>query len=155
WATRQDAVDLAVAGACAFDDLVREARHGRLPVPADRVEVVADELLDEARLPAAGPIAVLRPEPRAVRREDFVAESDLPVDLAEFELRIGDDDPPLFGALGPRRVDPQRQIPQRSGRLLSDRCDHPVEGDVLVVPALGLVRRREDRLGASVRVAET
>ena len=48
------------------------ARRGRLLVPADRLEVVAHELLVEARLRPAGLIAVGRPEARRVGRQHLV-----------------------------------------------------------------------------------
>ena len=38
----------------AEDDIVGKRRHGRLLVPADLLEVVADELLVETRLRSAG-----------------------------------------------------------------------------------------------------
>src|SRR6185295_3828045 len=56
------------------DDLVGQRRHGRLLVPADPLEVVADELFVEARLRSARRILIARPETRRVRRERLVDE---------------------------------------------------------------------------------
>src|SRR5438874_1283159 len=44
-----------------FDDVRRQRRHGRPLVPANPFEVVADELLVEARLRATRLVAVARP----------------------------------------------------------------------------------------------
>src|SRR6187549_332638 len=51
-----------VLGAGLEDDVIGKARHRRLLVPADGFEIVADELLVEARLRTAGGVAVARPE---------------------------------------------------------------------------------------------
>ena len=60
-------------------------------------EPVADELLVERRLAAARLVLVGRPEPRAVGRQHFVDQNQLAVDLAELELRVGDDDAAAAG----------------------------------------------------------
>src|SRR6187402_1318511 len=51
-----------VLGAGLDDDILGKARHRRLLVPADSLEVIADELFVEARLRTAGGVAVARPE---------------------------------------------------------------------------------------------
>ena len=83
-----------------LDDVAGERGHGRLLVPADRLEVVAHELLVEARLRTTRRIVVARPEARRIGRQRLVDEDDLiPAgavgDAAEFEFRVGDDDAAL------------------------------------------------------------
>src|SRR5262245_48537702 len=62
FSARQPSKRLYVLRARPGDDLVGQRRHGRLLVPADLFEVVANELFVEARLCAPRTIAVLRPE---------------------------------------------------------------------------------------------
>ena len=83
-------------------------------------EVVADELLVEARLRAAGAVAVLRPEARRVGRQHLVDQDDAILDRpavavvdrqqAELELGVGDDDAARLGVRGAVGVEPQRQL---------------------------------------------
>ena len=65
---------LDVARARAGDDVVRQRRAGIGLVPAERLAVVAHELLVERRLRPAGRVLVGRPEAGRVRRERLVAE---------------------------------------------------------------------------------
>src|SRR4029077_4784345 len=71
---REPAKRLDVLFARFLDDLGRQRRNRRLLVPLDGLEVVADELFVEARLGATGLVDILRPEPRGVRRQDFINE---------------------------------------------------------------------------------
>src|SRR3954452_19554958 len=68
-------VELARAG----DDVVRDRRRRRRLVPAARRGPVADVLLVEGRLPAAGLVAVGRPVARRVGRQDLVPDHELAV----------------------------------------------------------------------------
>ena len=88
---------------------------GRLVVPAARIQPVADELLVERRLGAAGRVAVGRPEPGGVRREHLVDQDELAVREPELELRVGDDDPALGRDLGPALVQRDRDLAQPLG----------------------------------------
>ena len=102
---------LDVARARAVDDVGRELRAGVGLVPAERLAVVADELLVERRLRAAGLVLVGGPEAGRVRRERLVGEDEPPVAVdAELELRVGEDDPALEGALGDEPVELERQL---------------------------------------------
>ncbi len=56
------------------------------------IEPVAKWLLVEARLRLAGLVPVGRPEPRAVGGQHLVDQQGAPVDAAELELCVGDDD---------------------------------------------------------------
>ena len=112
-------------------------------------EPVADELLVEARLHDAFPIAVGRPVPRRVGGEDLVGQHHRAVLVdAELELGVGDDDSLGQRVLGGLRVDLQGAVPQLRRSLGADQVDDLVEGDVLVVlPQFGFRRRGEQRLG--------
>src|SRR6202022_881324 len=79
-----------------------EAWHRRLLVPADRFEVVADELFVEALLRPAGPVQIARPEARRIGRQHFVDQNNRALlrsvhETAELELGVGDDDAAVFG----------------------------------------------------------
>src|ERR1700735_5541931 len=83
----------AVLIAGAGDDLRRQCRAWRTLVPVERFEIVADELLVEARRTDADLVGVGRPESRAVRRQHFIHERELPVSgQSELALGVGDDD---------------------------------------------------------------
>ena len=139
---------LDVAAARARDDVVGELRAGVGLVPAERLAVVAHELLVERRLRAAGRVLVGRPEARRVGRERLVAEHEPAVVVdAELELRVREDDPARRGALRDEPVELEREPLDLVEALLADELDGRVAVDVLVVPGLRLRRRREDRLG--------
>src|SRR5205823_5799258 len=100
----------------------------------------------EGGLRAAGLVAVSRPEPRRVRRQDLVAQYELTVREPELELRVGDDDAALSGQGSAVLV-------HRDGQLLEplrQTTPHDVGGlldrDVDVVALGGLGGRGEDRL---------
>ena len=78
------------------DDVGGKLGAGVGLAPAERLAVVADELLVERGLGAAGLVAVGRPEARGVGGEGLVGEDEpaLAVD-PELELRVGEDDPAL------------------------------------------------------------
>ena len=57
------------------------------------------------------------PEPRAVGRQHFVDQDDLAAAVAEFELRVGDDDAPGRGVLGGPGVDVEAAAAQLVGRV--------------------------------------
>src|ERR1700751_2739297 len=60
----------------ALDDLVGQRGDRRLLVPADALEIIADELLVEAGLGAAGLVSVRRPETGRVGRQHLVDQDD-------------------------------------------------------------------------------
>jgi hypothetical protein len=66
--------------------------RGRLLVPTDALEVVADELLIERRLRLAGRVEVRGPEPRRIGSKGLVDPNQFVADEAEFEFCVGDDD---------------------------------------------------------------
>src|SRR6187399_621620 len=75
-----------------LNDVVWKGRHRWLLVPANRFQVVAHELLVEARLRTAGGVRVARPEARGIRCQRFVDQDNLALvrsveHPAEFELR--------------------------------------------------------------------
>ena len=64
---------------------------------------------------------------------------------AELELRVGDDDARALGVLGAAAVQRERQVAQPADQLGAELRRRLRLADVLVVPALGLRRGREDR----------
>src|SRR4029077_1530112 len=135
----------AVLVAGARDDLGRQFRSRRLLVPVEGLQVVAYELLVEARRAHTRAIAVRGPEARGIGRQHFVDERQpaLAVD-AEFELGVGDDDAAAARVFGRESIQRERDVAYRGGKLRTDERGHFLETDVLVVSAdLRLGRRRE------------
>src|ERR1019366_7412666 len=78
-----------------------------------------------------------------------------PDDLArlvqpELELRVGEQDSTLFRIGRGLAVEGQREVAEAARERTPRTMRHRLEGDVLVVPALGLRGGREDRLGQAV-----
>ena len=117
-------------------------------------QVIADELLVQRRLAFPRFVRGQGPEPRGIRGEDFVDENQVVPVQAEFELRVGDDDPLRKGVERRPVVEVQADLADLFGQGGADDFLHLLEGDVLVVADLGLGRGREDRLGEAVRFAE-
>ena len=111
-------------------DLVWQRRHRRLLVPPDLFQVVAHELLVEARLPVARLVLGPRPEARRVGRQHFVDEHDIGrriarADQAELELRVGDDDALRLGVRRAPAVDFERQRLQAGDEWRADEPRRP------------------------------
>src|SRR5205809_853541 len=70
-----EGLDIARARAC--DDVIGKLGPGRGLVPAERLAVVAHELLVERGLRPAGLVVGRRPEARGVGREGLVGEYEL------------------------------------------------------------------------------
>src|SRR5690606_11635003 len=102
-----------------------------------------DRLLVERRLAAARLVALARPEARAVRRQHLVDDDQPAVrQHAELELRVGDDDPGLFGDLATALIDREAALAQLVRELVTYATLHVVERDVLVVLTDFRLRRR-------------
>src|SRR6202521_1826527 len=138
----------AVLFAGARNDLGRQFRSRRLLVPVEGLQVVAYELLVEARRAHTPAIAVRGPEARGVRRQHFVDERQPAVAVdTEFELGVGDDDAAAARVFGREAIQRERGVAYRGGKLWTDERGHFLETDVLIVSAdLRLGRRREQRL---------
>src|SRR4051794_20439327 len=96
------------------DDVFRQRRRRILAVPAPGaplgIEVVPERLLVVARLRATGLVITREPEARAVRRQHFVYERDLPGRIAaELELGIGDDDAAWLDDVTSERIHAETQ----------------------------------------------
>src|SRR3989449_1459605 len=74
------------------DHLRRQRRGRRVAVPLAFLlqagEIIAQRLLVEARLALAGPVAVRRPEPRGVGREDLVDHERSEEHTSELQSRL-------------------------------------------------------------------
>ena len=109
-------------------------------------QVIAQRLLVETGLAVPGLIAVGRPEPRGVGRQDLVDHDQLTLRRrAEFEFGVGDDDAALRRVIAARLVQSQAGATQPLGGEPAEAAHDVFEGDVLVVPLLGLGRGRENR----------
>ena len=116
----QPAIRFDVLRARARYHVFRERRHGRLLVPMDLFQVVADELLVEARLRPPGVILVLRPVARGIGCQNLVAENDLAVELSELELRIRKSEAAGKRVLTGARENIERQIAELRAKVLAD-----------------------------------
>src|SRR5712692_117508 len=109
-----------------------------------REQRLADETLVRGALPVPG----------AVRGEHLVDQHDLIADQPELELGVREDEPSPLGKLGGVLVERQAVIAQLGGEALAQLLLHLRKGDVLVVATLCFGRRREDRIGELLTLAE-
>src|SRR6266513_2491239 len=140
-------IRLQIPLARRLHDLARQGRGGSVAVPLPILlqtrEVIAQRLLVEARLTAAGGVAVRGPEARRVGRQDLVDHEQTTVGRgAELELRIRDDDAPRRRVAAPRLVQAQARALELFGQRTAERLDDVRDRDVLVVAHLGLGCRR-------------
>ena len=125
----------------------RQFRRRAVLVPPTPLQPVPHILLVERRRRPARPVLVGRPEPRAVRRQHLVDQDQVAVRQgAPLQLGVGHDHPPARGVSGRLAVHEQGAEPQPGGPVLAHRLGQPLERHVLVVPAVGLRRRRKNRL---------
>src|SRR5207253_11444204 len=105
-ALRQQPVGLAVPGARLGDDVGGEGGCGRLLVPVKGRQVVAHELLVEARLGTARCVLAEGPETGGVRCEDLIDQHGLAGCgvYSKLQFRVGDDDALALGIGGCPRV---------------------------------------------------
>src|SRR5262249_32122626 len=97
--TGQALEGLDIARARAGDDLGRQGGAGIGLAPAQRLAIVAHELLVERRRIAARCPRISRPEARGIRRGGLVAQHQRLAVEAELELGVGDDDAARRGVL--------------------------------------------------------
>jgi hypothetical protein len=114
---------------------------GRDPsCPSRRLAVVADELLVEAVLRAAGLVRVAGPEARRVGRERLVAEDEGAVGVEpELELRVRDDDPGRAARGRRRPVEAAARPLDLREAALADELRSLLARDVLVVALCAFV----------------
>ena len=138
-------------------DLGRQGGGRRGLVPVEGVEVVADELLVEARRAHPRRVLVGRPEAGGVRGQHLVDEDEPAVFVhRELELGVRDDDPARAGVLRREAVEVEGDIADSPGDVGADETARGVEVDVLVVLArFRLGRGGEERLGQAFGLAQT
>ena len=142
---------LSVLGRGLGNHIDGQGRRGGRLAPVEGLEVVAHELLVEARRTDAFLVLVDGPEPGGVGGEHLIHEVQHTVLVKpEFKLGVGHDDALLQGVGRGLVVEGQADATNLVGMLLANACHHLLKRDVLVVGAhLGLVGRREDGLGQS------
>src|SRR5579863_585778 len=145
-ASVQKTVSLAIFFSSLLHHFMRKRGWGRLFVPADRKEVVTDKLFIKRRLRPVGHEAGLGPEARRIRSQHFVNQDDLAARNAPLELGVCNDNTAAFGVFA--RFDIKRHTPgpQLFRRVLTDRYNGLLPGDVLVVPFLRFGGRSKDGL---------
>jgi hypothetical protein len=81
-------------------------------------------------------------------------DSSQSLEEAELEFGVRQDESPGRGVFAGAGVQRQGQIAKLLGPALREGPGHGLEGDVFVVPVLGLGRRREDRFGKAIGLPE-
>src|SRR6266545_3356742 len=136
------------------DHAFRKTGSRRTAVPAGRVEPVSHELFVQRVGAVARPVCGGVPVAGGVGREGLVDPDQAPVDPAELELRVGEEQPAGSGVLARAAIQVERQIAQPLRLLGAEAVGHCLKGDVLVVSALALGGRREDRLRQAIGLNE-
>src|SRR6516165_159955 len=107
---RELAIGLPVLLAGALSNFLRQSGRGRLLIPMDRLEVIADVLLVVGGLRAPRLIRIRGPKTGRIRRQHLVGQHDLAVNQAKFEFGVRDDNATLAGVIGGAPVQLQRKI---------------------------------------------
>ncbi len=144
---RQPLIRFHIFRGSFLHDIGGQHRAGRSFIPRQRFEIIADELLVEAGLAFAGRVLVGGPEARGIGRQHFINQDQLPLEHAELEFRIRDDDAALPGIIAARLVDHQAQVARLRGEIRADDLARLVERNVFVVAGFGFGRWREDGFG--------
>src|SRR5512146_350392 len=136
------AIFLAGAG----DDLRRQLRPRSLLVPVERLQIIAHELLVEARGAGAGAVRIGRPEPGRVGRERLVYQGERAVLIqAELELGVGNDDAAAERMRRRKLIKGEGGVADAGRERRPDELLDLGEGNVLVVlSGSRLGRRSED-----------
>src|SRR6202011_3015691 len=138
-----------------LDDLPRQLRRWRRLVPIERLEIIAHELLVEARWALTDDKLVFRPEARGIWSEDFIDQEQLIVDLAEFEFGIGHNDAALRRMVAAARIDFETEIFDAVRDFIAENSAAFLHVDVFVVADVVFCGRREDGLGQWRRKLQT
>ena len=108
--SRQSLVSFDVFVSCSGHHIRRQPRRGRRFVPVERLQVIAHELFIETGRALPNHILVLRPETRRIRRKTFVNQQQLPVQCAELEFCVGDNDAAFTRVITTRGVNLETQL---------------------------------------------
>src|SRR5215469_18687463 len=131
---RQAAQGFLILRARLRDDLRRQLRPGRLLVPVEGFEIIAHELLVEARRAGAGAVGVGGPEPRGVGRERLIDQRQRAALIdAELELGVGNDDAAARGVRRRKLIERDGGVADTGRERRADELLHLRERDVLVV----------------------
>src|ERR1700730_8471164 len=119
---------------------------GRLLLPAEPLEVVPQILFVEGRLRTARPILLQIPEARGIRRHHLIDQDHIPIQQAELELRVSEDQPPLERALASEVVQRQTEPFECLRQVAASTVGQLGARDVLIMAGQCLGGRGEDRL---------
>src|SRR3989475_2290274 len=131
-----------------------EWRGGRLLVPAQVLEIVAQVLLVERRLRPSRFIAFEIPETRGIRGHDLIDKDDLTVVKPEFELRVSEDQPTLHRPRSAELIEGEACLLEGLRELLTGPPGQLSARDILVMPSEGFCGRGEDRFGEAVTLLQ-
>ena len=133
---------LPVLARSLLDDPGRQWRCRRGLVPVEGFQVVAHELLVEARRAGAGCVPIGGPETRRVRCQHLVDEHQLAVGVeGELELGVGDDDAARRREVRGFEVHANARVPHPFGQLAGRRAPPPLSKSMFssCAPASALV----------------
>src|SRR5262249_18898921 len=145
-------LDVLLTGLVRY--ILRQSGRGRLLVPLDCFQIVANKLLVVRFLRPPRLVPVRRPEARRIGCQYFIRQNKALLCLPEFKFGIGDDDAAARGIVRRLLIDRQGQVAQLLRQLPARPPGHFRKGNVLIVTAQRLRGRREDRLGQLVRFPE-
>ncbi len=109
-ASRQAAKRLDILRRTFFDHFLRQTRGRGTFVPIEGLQIIAHELLIEARRTLPDRILVLRPEARGIRRQTFVDQKQIFIDSAELKFRVCDDNSALVRVCAAARINVQAEL---------------------------------------------
>ena len=105
----QAAEGLKILRLCALCYFFRKTGRGRLLVPVDRLKIIANKLLVEGWLSAAGLPGRLFPEARRVRCQHLISKDDPFGGLTKLKFCVGQDDSARLRMLGGPVIEGQRE----------------------------------------------
>src|SRR6059058_2142530 len=110
FASRQAAKCLDILRRTFFDHFFRQTRGRGTLVPVERLQIIAHELLVEARWALPDGVLILRPETRRIWCQTFVDQKQITIDSAELKFRVCDDNSTLVGVRAAARINVQAEL---------------------------------------------
>src|SRR5580704_9914124 len=151
----QQVISFLIFLACLADDLFRQYGSGRLLVPIECLQIVANVLLVKRKLRSSGKVSDSRPVAGRIRSQHLIGENQFVTNETELELGVGEKQPLLLGKLGAALVNSQRQIAQPRGELAAYLPGHKLEADVLIMAGLRFDSGGENGLWQAIAFAQS